>query len=51
MEDLSICIIVILSSFLMFATGAIYNAPTELENGCIVHNNKIYCEELNKVED
>lgn len=24
--------------------GVIFSEPIELENGCIVHNDKIYCE-------
>lgn len=30
--------------FLGMIFGGIIRSPDELENGCIVHNNKIYCE-------
>ena len=33
------------------ASGEIYveEKPTELENGCIVYGDKVYCEEVNEV--
>lgn len=33
---------------IVFACGAAYGQPDELENKCIVHDNKIYCEVINK---
>ena len=37
--------------FMMFILGIACGTPNELENGCIIYNDKVYCEEVNKVED
>lgn len=43
--------IMVFVAFFILLLGVIYATPVELENGCIVHNNKVYCEEVNKVEE
>lgn len=44
-------LVLTLISILMICIGVAAATPTELENGCIVYGNKIYCEIDNKVED
>lgn len=40
-------LIIFIFCLLIFGMGAVYGMPNELENGCIVHNDKVYCEEVN----
>lgn len=42
-------IVMLFAAFIIFACGAAYSLPNELENGCIVHNDKIYCEEVREI--
>lgn len=49
--DIGAYLILIIVMVFIFALGAVYNEPTKLENNCIVHDGKVYCEESNKVED
>ena len=51
MEDLLVYIVLILGLAGIYFLGIVSALPNELENGCIVHNDKLYCEEVNKVED
>ena len=30
----------------IFGMGAVFGMPNELDNGCIVYEDKIYCEEI-----
>ena len=43
---------IVISCLICFCLGAIVGGvlrnPDELENGCIVHNDKIYCEVVNE---
>ena len=52
MEDvLLVAWVALIIALLTFILGLFCGQPAELENGCIVHKNKVYCEEVNKVED
>lgn len=51
MEDLLIYMVLILGLVGMYLLGIVSALPNELENGCIIYNDKVYCEEVNKVED
>ena len=46
-EGLLFMIVVFVSGLIVFACGAAHNEPEKLENDCIVHNNKVYCEVSN----
>ena len=47
MEDLYIGLLLIFA-FITFIMGLWLGNPNELENGCIIHNDKIYCEVVNE---
>lgn len=48
-EDiLSVLLGVLLSLYIGFIVTLVCVKPTELENGCIVHNNNIYCKEVSE---
>lgn len=34
---------------LLVVTVMAMSGPNKLENGCIVYNDKVYCEEINKI--
>lgn len=48
MEDRDIIIIVAFCLVAGFILGLALGNINELENGCIVHNDKIYCEVVNE---
>lgn len=43
-ENGFITIACLASLFMGMIIGGVLSDPNELENGCIVHNDKIYCE-------
>ena len=47
-EESFITIIGLVCLFAGLILGGILRNPNELENGCIVHNDKIYCEAINE---
>lgn len=49
-NDILIIIASIVVGFLLIGgIAAMASLPTELENGCIVYGDKVYCEEVNEV--
>lgn len=46
-NDLYIGIVLLVCFAFGVILGGVARTPNELENGCIVHNDKIYCEVVN----
>ena len=50
-DNLGLALIVFIGGLLIMGLGALYAMPEELDNGCIVHDSKVYCEEVNIGEE
>ena len=45
MKDISLYLFLVLSLIGLYLLGLVNGLPDELENGCIVYNDNIYCKE------
>lgn len=49
MYDVATYALYLICAIFLTGIGMSIGMPNELENGCIVHNDKIYCEEGNNI--